>query len=39
VAAGTLQNVRLTRLLTQEELTPIRQKASKLRASYTPPGG
>jgi uncharacterized protein with GYD domain len=39
VAAGTLQNVKLTRLFTQEEITPIRQKASKLRASYTPPGG
>jgi uncharacterized protein with GYD domain len=39
VAAGTLQNVKLTRLFTQEEITPIRQKAAKLRASYTPPGG
>jgi uncharacterized protein with GYD domain len=38
VAAGTLQNVKLTRLLTQEEITQIRQKANKLRASYTPPG-
>jgi uncharacterized protein with GYD domain len=39
VAAGTLQNVKLTRLFTQEEIAPVRQKASKLRASYTPPGG
>jgi uncharacterized protein with GYD domain len=38
VAAGTLQNVKLTRLLTQDEILPIRQKAAKLRASYTPPG-
>ena len=39
VAAGTLQNVKLTRLLTQDEVMQVRQKASKLRASYTPPGG
>ena len=39
VAAGTLQNVKLTRLLTQDEILPIRQKAVKLRASYSPPGG
>jgi hypothetical protein len=39
VAAGTLQNVKLTRLFTQEEIASVRQKASKLRASYTPPGG
>jgi uncharacterized protein with GYD domain len=39
VAAGTLQNVKLTRLFTQEEITSVRQKATKLRASYTPPGG
>jgi uncharacterized protein with GYD domain len=39
VAAGTLHNVKLTRLLTQEEVIQVRQTASKLRASYTPPGG
>jgi uncharacterized protein with GYD domain len=39
VAAGTLQNVKLQRLLTQDEVAEVRQKAAKLRASYTPPGG
>ena len=39
VAAGTLQNVELTRLLTQDEVVQVRQKAAKLRAAYTPPGG
>jgi uncharacterized protein with GYD domain len=39
VAAGTLQNVELTRLFTQEEILQVRQKAAKLRAAYTPPGG
>jgi len=39
VAAGTLQNVKLTRLLTQDEVMQVRQKASKLRVAYTPPGG
>ena len=39
VAAGTLQNVKLTRLLTQDEVVQVRQKAAKLRAAYTPPGG
>jgi len=38
VAAGTLQNVKLTRLLTQDEVIPIRQKAAQIRASYSPPG-
>lgn len=38
VAAGTLHNVKLTRLLTQEEVMQVRQKANKLRAAYTPPG-
>ena len=37
VAAGALQNVKLTRLLTQDEIIPIRQKAAQLRASYSPP--
>jgi len=31
--------VKLTRLLTQDEVMQVRQKASKLRAAYTPPGG
>ena len=39
VAAGTLQNVKLTRLLTQDEVVQVRQKAAKLRAAYTPPEG
>jgi uncharacterized protein with GYD domain len=39
VAAGTLQNVKLTRLLTQEEVVKVRQTAVKLRSAYTPPGG
>jgi uncharacterized protein with GYD domain len=39
VAAGTLQNVKLTRLLTQDEVMQVRQKASQLRSAYTPPGG
>jgi uncharacterized protein with GYD domain len=38
VAAGTLHNVKLTRLLTQEEVVQVRQKAAKLRSSYSPPG-
>ena len=39
VGAGTLQNVKLQRILTQDEVTEVRQKAAKLRASYKPPGG
>ena len=39
VAAGTLQNVELKRLFTQEEILQVRQKAAKLRTAYTPPGG
>ena len=39
VGAGTLQNVKLTQLLTQEEVIELRQTAAKLRGSYTPPGG
>jgi uncharacterized protein with GYD domain len=38
VAAGTLHNVKLTRLLTQDEVMQIRQKAGKLRSAYSPPG-
>ncbi len=39
VAAGTLHDVKLSRLLTQDEVIQIRQKASKIRAAYSPPGG
>ena len=39
VAAGAIQNVKLTRLLTQEEVMQVRQKASKLRAAYAAPSG
>jgi uncharacterized protein with GYD domain len=39
VAAGAVQNVKLSRLFTQEEVVQVRQKAAKLRAAYTPPGG
>ena len=38
IAAGGLHNVKLTRLLTQDEVTHVRQKASQLRGSYKPPG-
>lgn len=38
VTAGTLQNVKLTRLFTQDEIKQVRQNAAKLRSSYTPPG-
>jgi uncharacterized protein with GYD domain len=37
VAADTLQNVKLMRLLTQEEVMEVRQKANKLKAAYSPP--
>ena len=38
VATGTLQNVQLKRLLTQDEVVQVRQKAGQLRGAYTPPG-
>lgn len=38
VTAGTLQNVKLTRLFTQDEIKQVRQSAAKLRSSYSPPG-
>jgi uncharacterized protein with GYD domain len=37
VASGALHNVKLTRLLTQEEVTHVRKKASELRGAYAPP--
>ncbi|WP_233475871.1 GYD domain-containing protein [Bradyrhizobium brasilense] len=39
VAAGAMQNVRLVRLFTQDEIKVVRQHATKLKAAYTPPGG
>jgi uncharacterized protein with GYD domain len=39
VAAGAMQNVRLVRLFTQDEIKVVRQHAGKLKAAYTPPGG
>jgi uncharacterized protein with GYD domain len=38
VASGALHHVKLTRLLTQDEVKSVRQKASELRAAYKPPG-
>ncbi|UWU91825.1 GYD domain-containing protein [Bradyrhizobium sp. CB1015] len=38
VTAGTLQNVKLVRLFTQDEIKQVRQNAAKLRPSYSPPG-
>nr|WP_244622116.1 GYD domain-containing protein [Bradyrhizobium ivorense] len=38
VAAGTMQNVKLMRLFTQDEIKQVRQNAAKLRPSYSPPG-
>jgi uncharacterized protein with GYD domain len=38
VTAGTLQNVKLTRLFTMDEIKQVRQNAVKLRSSYSPPG-
>ena len=38
VAAGAVHNVKLTRLMTQDEVTHVRQTAAKLRGSYKPPG-
>jgi uncharacterized protein with GYD domain len=37
-AGGAIQNVKLTRLLTQDELRSIQQKGRQLRAAYKPPG-
>lgn len=38
VASGAAHNVTLTRLWTQDEIKPVRQKASQLRGAYKPPG-
>jgi uncharacterized protein with GYD domain len=37
-ASGSVQHVRFTRLLTQEEILPIRKKAAELRGSYKAAG-
>ena len=38
VASNTLHNVQLKRLLTQDEVVQVRQKAAQLRGAYSPPG-
>jgi uncharacterized protein with GYD domain len=38
-ASGAIQNTKLTRLFTAEEVTKVRQTAAKLRTAYSPPGG
>ena len=38
VAGGAIHNVKLTRLMTQEEVGKVRQKGRDLRASYKAPG-
>jgi uncharacterized protein with GYD domain len=38
VASGAIQHPRLRRLMTQDEVLHVRQKASKLRQAYKPPG-
>ena len=37
VASGALHNVKLTRLMTQDEVMQVRQKASQLRGAYKAP--
>ena len=37
-SAGSLQNTRLTRLYTMEEITSIRQKVGKISGAYKVPG-
>ena len=37
VAAGTIVNAKLTRLMTQEEVGKVRQKAREIRGSYKAP--
>jgi len=38
VASGAVQDVKLIRLLTQDEVTHVRKKAAELRGAYKPPG-
>jgi uncharacterized protein with GYD domain len=37
-SAGAIHNVKLQRLLAQDELVGIRQKAAQIRGAYKPPG-
>jgi uncharacterized protein with GYD domain len=38
VSSGSVQNVKLTRLFTMDEIKGIRQNAAKIRGAYKPPG-
>ena len=38
VAGGAVQNLKLTRLFTQDEIKNVQQKARKLRSAYKAPG-
>jgi uncharacterized protein with GYD domain len=38
VSSGAAQNVELTRLFTMEEVKGLRERASKIRGAYKPPG-
>jgi uncharacterized protein with GYD domain len=38
VAGGAIHNVKLTRLMTQDEVGKVREKARKLRGAYKAPG-
>jgi uncharacterized protein with GYD domain len=38
VSAGGIQNPKLTRLFTMDEIKTIRQNAAKIRSAYRPPG-
>ena len=38
VASGALENAKLTRPSTQDEVTQVRKKAIALRSVYKPPG-
>jgi uncharacterized protein with GYD domain len=38
VAGGAVHNVKLTRLMTQDEVSKVRQKARDLRGAYKAPG-
>jgi uncharacterized protein with GYD domain len=37
LAGGAIHNYRLTRLMTPDEVKPIRHKAAQLKAAYAPP--
>ena len=38
MAGGAIHNIKLTRLMTQDEVKSVRQKARQLRGAYKPPG-